>query len=370
MKITIGITIEMVNHVNSINIESVLSQTLNSNDFKIIMVNYKNDYAANYYYNKLKLRYNNLEQIKVANSYKGNMKNEVLKALDTEYVAFIEEDMRLKPDALSELLNLIENNDADMIINHETCKSKKNRSIAKVIEDELLADVACLTMYKSKIIIDNGFEFIQNKDKNGAMKAFYAKYLANSHGVVKYNKSCLFDLIKEENKQEIKNKDEYFSLQEEIMSSLSTGVAMTIENKIQAISQQYLAILHSNTIKKMMFDKGNDQVDTKIWLRRLSEFTNRYLLDACMVYIPRQDLNLVRAIRNCDLEGVEIHLENIAVKKELIPKTKHIKEVTQEQDDKLFILEDYDTAKRASAMTNKKLEIIETRINKLLEKGE
>lgn len=369
MKITIGITVEMVNHVNSINIESVLSQTLNSSDFKVIMINYREDYAANYYYHKLKLQYNNLEQTKVAKNYKGNMKNEVLKDLDTEYVIFIENNMVLKPNALSELLTLAESNAAALVVNHDESKSKKNREQAKVIEDELLTDNESLTMYDTQIITDNELVFIASNNKKSSKKAFYAKYLANSYGVAKYNKSCLFDIV-EEGKEEKENEDDFFVLQEEIMISLSTGVAMTVENKIQSISQHYLTILHSEKNKSIVMNKNLDLVDKKIWLRKLSEFTNRYLLDACMAYVPRQDLNLVRAIKNCDLEGVEIHLENVEVKNEIISDIKHLKEIIQEKEVKLSKVENFNEAERAVEMINKKLEIVETRIQKIMEKGE
>lgn len=370
MKITVGITIDRMNNINSANVESLLSQTLNSEEFEVILVNYKNDYAANYYFNKLKLRYNNLKQILVSATYKDNMKNEVLKNIESDYVLLIEGNYCIKPNALAELLSLAEDSKADMVVNQELSRNTKNHHQAKVIEDELLLNKERIELYKTEIIKSNEFLFSKYQITQEANKKFYIDYLANSYGVAKYNNSLLFEVTEEQENTTIDSKTEYLVMQEQMLTSLSTGVAMTVENKIQSISQHYLTILHGSVNKILISDKQIDRIDKQMWLREFSSFTNRYLLDACLSYIPRNDLNLVRAIKENDLDGIETHLENLELKRKLVPNLKKTNNNMILKQSKLEKSDEYENLEKSFNSTEEKLKIIDARIAKLLPKKE
>lgn len=370
MKITVGMTIDRMNCINCVNVESLLSQTLNSEEFEVILVNYKNDYAANYYFNKLKLRYNNLKQILVSTTYKDNMKNEVLKNIESDYVLFIEENYCIKPNALEELLTLAEESKADIVVNQELLRHTQNHYQAKVIEDELLVNKEKILLYKTEIIKSNEFLFSKYQISQEANKKFYIDYLSNSYGVAKYNNSMLFEVTEVQGNITIDNKTEYLAMQGQMLTSLSTGVAMTVENKIQSISQHYLTILHGNVNSLLISDKEIDRVDKQIWLREFSLFTNRYLLDACMSYIPRTDLNLVRAIKDNDLDGIETHLENLKIKKKLIPNLKETNNNIISKQSKLGKSKEYDILENSFNSTEEKLKIIDARIATILSKKE
>lgn len=327
MKISIAIPIyNAARHLN-VTLDSLIKQTMPSEDFEVICVNDRSTDTSKEVIEEYKKSMDNLVLIDREKNSGGPMipRNNAIEAARGEYIMFLDNDDFLGEETLERLYTAAKENNSDVIYGKyvgvngrhvpESMFKKGNRLNADMIEDNLLYSLAPHKMFKLSFVRENGFEF-HPKAVVGEDQLFVMQCYINAKVITVMSDYDYYFVVSRGNE----NLSLKYFPAEEFFFSFNRIMEFIEASKLNKLYKRSVKIaflnrfLHASRLRGHLLSGLLTREQKIDWLNETKRFIDNHVEDEIISSLASRFQYLVRVAKENDIDkllSVHSQIENI-----------------------------------------------------------